>query len=53
MPTLYAASFRLKFFVSISYMVERFHEDNPWFIPWSPNASANGRLITMLLKYYS
>ena len=34
------------------YMVERFHEDNPWFIPWSPNASANGRLLTMLLGYY-
>ena len=31
------------------YMVERFHEDNPWFVPWSPNASANGRLISMLL----
>lgn len=35
------------------YMIERFHEDNPWFIPWSPNASANGRMITMLLEYYS
>ena len=34
------------------YMVERFHEDNPWFIPWSPNASANGRLISMLITYY-
>jgi len=34
------------------YMIERFHEDNPYFIPWSPNASANGRLITMLLMYY-
>lgn len=35
------------------YMIERFHEDNPWFIPWSPNASANGRLISILLDYYS
>lgn len=35
------------------YMLERFHEDQPWFVPWSPNASANGRLITMLLDYYS
>ena len=34
------------------YMVERFHEDNPWFVPWSPNASANGRLLSMLLNYY-
>lgn len=34
------------------YMIERFHEDNPWFIPWSPNASANGRLIAMLLDFY-
>ena len=34
------------------YMVERFHEDDPWFVPWSPNASANGRLIYMLVTYY-
>jgi len=34
------------------YMIERFHEDNPWFIPWSPNASANARLISILLDYY-
>lgn len=34
------------------YMIERFHEDQPYFIPWSPNASANGRLIAMLLDYY-
>ena len=34
------------------YMIERFHENEPYFIPWSPNASANGRLITMLLEYY-
>lgn len=35
------------------YMIERFHEDNPYFIPWSPNASANGRLISMLLDFYA
>ncbi len=35
------------------YMIERFHEDNPYFIPWSPNASANGRLIEMLLDFYA
>ena len=34
------------------YMIERFHEDQPYFIPWSPNASANGRLIYMLLDFY-
>ena len=34
------------------YMIERFHEDQPYFIPWSPNASANGRLIWMLLDFY-
>ena len=34
------------------YMIERFHEDQPYFIPWSPNASANARLIAMLLDYY-
>ena len=34
------------------YMIERFHEDQPYFIPWSPNASANGRLISMLMDYY-
>lgn len=31
------------------YMLERFHERDPYFCPWSPNASANGRLILMLL----
>ncbi len=30
------------------YMTERFHENDPWFTPWSPNASGNGRLIIML-----
>ena len=27
------------------HMVERYHCENPWFAPWSPNASANGRLL--------
>jgi hypothetical protein len=30
------------------YMTERFHERDPWFVPWSPNASASGRLLIML-----
>ena len=34
------------------YMIERYHEDDPYFCPWSPNASANGRTINMLLEYY-
>lgn len=31
------------------YMVERYHERDPYFCPWSPNASGNGRLLLMLL----
>lgn len=31
------------------YMIERYHQRDPWFSPWSPNASANGRTINMLL----
>ena len=34
------------------YMLERYHQRNVWFAPWSPNASASGRFITMVLKYY-
>lgn len=29
------------------HMVERYHPHDPWFVPWSPNASANGRLLIM------
>ena len=35
------------------YIMERFADDDPWFVPWSPNASGNGRLISMLLQYYA
>lgn len=31
-------------------MVERYHECDPWFVPWSPNASANGRLLLLLQR---
>ena len=31
-------------------MVERYHERDPWFVPWSPNASANGRLLILLQR---
>ena len=34
------------------YMFERYHQRNVWFAPWSPNASASGRFIIMLLDYY-
>ena len=34
------------------YMVERYNERDPYVGPWMPNASANGRLINMLLDYY-
>lgn len=32
------------------YMLERFHVRDPWYSPWSPNASANGRMLIMLLE---
>ena len=35
------------------YMLERYHESNPWYAPWSPNASCNGRMINMLLDICS
>ena len=31
------------------YVGERIHEKNPWFFPWSPNASGSGRILNMLL----
>ena len=31
-------------------MVERYHPHDPWFAPWSPNASANGRLLILLQR---
>ena len=33
------------------YMIERYHPHNPYYLPWSPNNSANGRLIQMLLDF--
>ena len=32
------------------YMVERFSDRDPWYVPWSPNASASGRTILMILE---
>ena len=31
------------------YVGERYHDANPWYYPWSPNASGSGRLVMMLL----
>lgn len=33
------------------YMVERFSDNDPYFGPWSPNVSENGRFIEMLCDY--
>ena len=34
------------------YMVERYADNDPYYGPWSPNASGNGRMIIMLLDFY-
>jgi len=34
------------------YMVERYNKNDPYFTPWSPNASNNGRTVIMMLDYY-
>ena len=40
----------LKYAVSPEYVVgERYHDVNPWYFPWSPNASGSGRIVRMLL----
>ena len=35
------------------YMLERYNQKNPWYSPWSPNASCNGRMINMMLDFYA
>ena len=41
----------LKYSVTEEYYVgERYRDDNPWYFPWSPNASGSGRIIRMLLN---
>ena len=32
------------------YVGERYHDANPWYYPWSPNASGSGRITMMLLS---
>lgn len=34
------------------YFAERIDASDPYFVPWSPNASATGRTLIMLSKYY-
>lgn len=33
-------------------LVERFADNDPYFAPWQPNASANGRMLQMLGQFY-
>ena len=35
------------------YFTERIDANDPYYIPWSPNASAAGRTLIMLSKYYA
>lgn len=34
------------------YALERYADNDPYYAPWMPNASANGRLIMMLCDLY-
>lgn len=34
------------------YMAERYDDCDPWYLPWCPNCSANGRTILMLCDWY-
>ena len=34
------------------YVGERYRDDEPWFLPWSPNCSGSGRIVQMLLERY-
>lgn len=41
----------LKYAVTDEYYAgERYHDADPWYFPWSPNASAMGRIILMILE---
>jgi len=35
------------------YMLERYAANDKYYVPWSPNASANGRTIMMLCDFYN
>ena len=34
------------------YMLERYADNDPYWTPWMPNASANGRLLQMMAEYF-
>ena len=34
------------------YLMERYADNDPYWVPWLPNASANGRLLQMLFAFY-
>ncbi len=34
-------------------MQERYADNDPTYVPWSPNASNNGRMIMMMLDYFA
>ena len=41
----------LRYAVSAEHLVnERYRDDDPWYSPWSPNASGSGRIVLMLLE---
>lgn len=33
-------------------LLERYADNDPYWVPWMPNASANGRLLQMLFRFY-
>ena len=35
------------------YFAERIDAKDPYFVPWSPNASATGRMLITLSNYYA
>ena len=35
------------------YMIERYADNDPYYVPWSPNASASGRTLIMMLDLYA
>ncbi len=34
------------------YLLERYADNDPYWTPWLPNASANGRLLMMMMDYF-
>ena len=41
----------LQYAMTDEYLVgERYHDCDPWFFPWCPNASGSGRIVQMLLE---